>query len=420
MPRVERFFPSTSVSDWTGGAFGGGDTAPGATGTLSLTSPAGEDAFDEIDLSWSVGLSGSQAVTGYHIQKSTNGSSWSDIVADTSSVATTYTATGLSQNTQYWFRVAAINPVGEGDYGNEPNRTTSQAVAFSTSGSPTTRTYTSGGVGYKSLHWTSSGTFVPSTIPAGKTFDIWVVAGGAGGGAAGNSWFEPGTGGGGGGGAKTFTSQTLGTATHTITIGGGGNGGNANGGLYGMNGSNGSGSSFAISGGSTLSTTGGGYGSNGVNAGATGGSGGGGGAGSSWMSNSGGSATSGEGNAGGTGGTNSGSGGGGGGKGGAGSAGGSGTSANGGAGGAAGTNGYADGNTTVTGVGVWSGGGGGGAGRYGTSASGGQGAGGNGVGGQTAGSGTANSGGGGGGNQWQTGLGGSGGSGAVVIRWAVG
>ena len=34
MPRVERFFPSTSVSDWTSGALGGGAgiTAPKATG----------------------------------------------------------------------------------------------------------------------------------------------------------------------------------------------------------------------------------------------------------------------------------------------------------------------------------------------------------------------------------------------------
>jgi len=298
------------VSDWTGGAFGGGATAPGATGTLSLANPGGEDGFTKIDLLWSVGLSGSQAVTGYHIQKSTNGSSWSDVVADTSSTLVTYTATGLSQNTQYWFRVAAINPVGEGDYGNEPDRTTAQAVAFSTTGSPTTRTYTSGGTSYKSLHWTSSGTFVPSTVPAGKTFDVWVVSGAGGGASAGNSWAEPGAGGGGGGGAEAFTSQTLGTASHTVTVGGGGNGASSSG-LYGIAGSDGSTSTFQINGGAALSTTGGAKGADVVSSGTTGGSGGGAGGNTSWSTRTGGAGTAGEGNAGGNGGTTSGGGGGG-------------------------------------------------------------------------------------------------------------
>jgi hypothetical protein len=417
MPRIEKFFPSTSVSDWTGGAFGGGTSAPGATGTLSLANPGGEDGFTKIDLLWSVGLSGSQAVTGYHIQKSTNGSAWSDLVADTSSVLTTYTATGLSQNTQYWFRVAAINPVGEGDYGNEPDRTTTQAVAFSTTGSPTTRTYTSGGTAYKSLHWTGSGTFVPSTIPAGKTFDVWVVAGGGGGGSGGNSWNEAGSGGGGAGGAEAFTSQTLGTASHTVTIGGGGNGAGSSG-LYGIAGSDGNTSTFQINSGSALTGTYGGGGGDTVSSGRVGGSGGGGGG---YSGTSGGTATSGEGNAGGGGGGSQGGGGAGGGKGAVGGTGASGGSGVGGNGGAGGTNAYADGNTTVDGVGIWAGGGGGGGSRAGAGGSGGTGGGSDGgLTNATSPSATANTGGGGGGGKWQSGLGGNGGSGGVVVRWEVG
>ena len=81
MPRIERVFPGTKVADWTSGAFGGGPSGPGAPGTLSLADSG--DAGTAIALTWSAGVSGSEVVTGYHIQESTNGSDWSDTVADT-------------------------------------------------------------------------------------------------------------------------------------------------------------------------------------------------------------------------------------------------------------------------------------------------------------------------------------------------
>ena len=81
MPSVFRFFPSTNISSWSGGKFGGGASAPGAPGTLALSN--GPDPLTEITLNWSVGTSGSEAVTGYHIEVSTDGSSWSDISPNT-------------------------------------------------------------------------------------------------------------------------------------------------------------------------------------------------------------------------------------------------------------------------------------------------------------------------------------------------
>lgn len=106
-------------------------TPCGAPGTLSLA--AGSDPVTGIDLSWSAPSSlGNGTVSGYKIQISTNGSSWSDEVADTSSTATTYSDTGLSSGVQKWYRVAAINQAGVGTYGNEPDLTTVAVADWST------------------------------------------------------------------------------------------------------------------------------------------------------------------------------------------------------------------------------------------------------------------------------------------------
>ena len=120
--------PGTMVSTWLNSLLSG--IAPSdAPGTLSLAN--GTDTTSQVDLSWSAPTdAGGGTVSGYHIQVSTNGSSWSDQAADTGTTATTYTASSLSSSTQYWFRVAAINEAGTGAYGNEPDHTTgSQTTA---------------------------------------------------------------------------------------------------------------------------------------------------------------------------------------------------------------------------------------------------------------------------------------------------
>jgi hypothetical protein len=199
---------------------GQGGIAPcGAPGTLSLAN--GSDTATQINLSWSAPSdTGGGTVSGYHIQISTNGSSWSDQVADTGSTGTTYTASSLSGTTQYWFRVAAINEAGTGTYGNEPTHTTAAPFGYSTTGSPTVRTVGS----YTTLEYTGSGTFVLTGNPASKTFDLLVVAGGA----SGNSGYMTvtssmhGGGGGGAGGMRAVTGQTLSVASHTVTVFAGG------------------------------------------------------------------------------------------------------------------------------------------------------------------------------------------------------
>jgi titin len=366
---------------------------PGAPGTLSLS--AGSPNTTVINLSWSAPSdNGGGTVSGYKIQKKTTGS-WSNVVADTGSTSTTYSATGLTEGTTYYFRVAAINGQGAGAYGNEPNRTTVEAFA-ATGG--TISTYT----GYKAHTFTSSGSF---TVTGGShSVDVLVIAGGAGGGR-----HATGSGGGGAGGFRTNTSVAVsstgsgGGGVYTVTIGGGGSGTNSN-----MRGFNGGGSSWDT-GGTDFSATGGGAGAGSYYSANNGGSGGGG----SAQSNTGGSGTAGQGNDGGDGAVigGEGSGGGGGGAAAAGS-----TGPYGGLGGNGAQNSYRTGSNERRG-----GGGGGNGDNYSGAGPGGSGGGGDAHQTGTASSGTANTGGGGGASSaWSSAhWSGSGGSGIVIVRYTV-
>jgi len=242
-----------------------------------------------------------------------------------------------------------------------------------------TGTYSSGGVNYKYLTLTSSGTI---TIDTAGLADILIIGGGGGGRTGGS---EPQSSGGGAGGYQEITGAYLPVGTLTVTIGAGGAentfGSTTRIDSYWMQGG-GSGAANSLQG--------------------YGGSGGGGGA----NNQTNGLGVSGIGNDGGDGARSdpNRSGGGGG---GAGGTGGNATAAVGGNGGA-GTS------SSITGSAVGRGGGGGGGstGTAGTATDGG----GNGGTSGTATAGTANTGGGGGGGHYSGGTGGAGGSGVVIVR----
>ena len=103
-----------------------GATAPGAPTGLTATA-SGTTA---INLSWSApGSTGGSAITGYRIEVSSNGgSSWTNLVANTSNTTTTYAHTGLTAGATRHYRVSAINTNGAGTASNVANATTGQTT----------------------------------------------------------------------------------------------------------------------------------------------------------------------------------------------------------------------------------------------------------------------------------------------------
>ena len=119
----------------------GSTTAPGAPTGLTATA----NGPSRIDLAWAAPTStGGSAITGYKIEVSPDGSSWTDdLVADTGSTATTYAHTGLNAATTRHYRVSAINAVGTSAASDSKEATTTapqrlQPVALGRRSPPST------------------------------------------------------------------------------------------------------------------------------------------------------------------------------------------------------------------------------------------------------------------------------------------
>ena len=110
------------------------NTAPGAPTGLTATA----NGPSRIDLAWTAPAStGGTAITGYKIEVSPDGSSsWSDLVANTRSTATTYAHTGLNAATTRHYRVSAINAVGTSVASDSDDATTEAAPPPPTRPSP--------------------------------------------------------------------------------------------------------------------------------------------------------------------------------------------------------------------------------------------------------------------------------------------
>jgi hypothetical protein len=83
------------------------DILPTAPGT-----PTASSTGTSATITWTAPAdNGGQAVTGYRIQRSTDNINFSTLVANTGTTTLTYTNTGLTPGTKYYYRVAAINAV---------------------------------------------------------------------------------------------------------------------------------------------------------------------------------------------------------------------------------------------------------------------------------------------------------------------
>ena len=108
-------------------------TTPGAPTGLAATA----NGPSQIDLAWTAPAStGGSAITGYKIEVSPDGSSWSDLVADTGSTDTAYAHMGLDPAATRHYRVSAINAVGTSNASDSDDTTTASTNTAPT-GAPT-------------------------------------------------------------------------------------------------------------------------------------------------------------------------------------------------------------------------------------------------------------------------------------------
>ncbi len=122
-------------------------TAPAVpTGLQAI--PAPQDGLDEgqVRLVWDPPANNGAAITDYVIESSADGTTWT-AVADGVSTATTYIVTGLTNGTNYRFRVAARNAIGIG-----PSSTPVEATPAWVPAAPAGLT-PAAGVGQVTLTW---------------------------------------------------------------------------------------------------------------------------------------------------------------------------------------------------------------------------------------------------------------------------
>jgi hypothetical protein len=180
-------------------AFGyAGAAKPNQVTGLTATDFGTSRAYNNgrIDLSWTAPGNNGATISGYKIERSTDNSSYSTLVASTGTTATTYSDTSLTSSQIYYYKVSAINAAGTGDASTAANATATtvpQAPTIGTAadggtGTTATVTYTAGATGGAavstftatsspgSLTGTGSSPITVSGLTAGTAYTFTVTA----------------------------------------------------------------------------------------------------------------------------------------------------------------------------------------------------------------------------------------------------
>jgi len=129
----------------------GTKTAPSAPGSLTAM-PGGQTI---INLRWTApSNNGGTIITGYKIEVSTDGSTFTELESNTNSMATVHQHTGLPRESTRHYRVSAINSAGTSPVSNVARATTGARPAR-TPRAPTNLTATAFGETAIDLSWTA-------------------------------------------------------------------------------------------------------------------------------------------------------------------------------------------------------------------------------------------------------------------------
>jgi subtilase family serine protease len=129
--------PATGTGSATVQATAGGSSLSSGAAVTVGSVPAAPSSFtavaagsNRVNLSWN---ESSSNVTGFVIQRSTNGNNWTQI-AKVGASATTYTDTTVKKGRTYYYRIYAYNPVGNSGYSNTTGPVTPAAATVGKAG----------------------------------------------------------------------------------------------------------------------------------------------------------------------------------------------------------------------------------------------------------------------------------------------
>ncbi|HEX9043810.1 MAG TPA: fibronectin type III domain-containing protein [Candidatus Limnocylindrales bacterium] len=155
---TSEYMPTTGPAPWQTriasfrlpGCGSPASSAPSAPQALTATAGNGQVA-----LSWSAPSSnGGSAVTSYSVYRGTSSGGESTTPIATVTTGTTYTDTGLTNGTTYYYTVAATNSSGTGSTSNEASATPTAPVGATVPGAPSLSAATANGKGVQ-LTWTT-------------------------------------------------------------------------------------------------------------------------------------------------------------------------------------------------------------------------------------------------------------------------